>query len=386
MKKNLKLLLIIIILGIFTFIMYKLAFSGKNNKSQEDFSEIQKYIRDIYGTTFLISEFDDINEASEDWLWENVNQYVWNHDDEYHEQNAEQYGYSYDDISKIVKTLYGDNLRKKFPKGAVSMRYDSYHDTYGPTSFGITNYYDYRIESITHNNNIYTVSLYDYTISFDNFNENDEYFEIYNNYDYMLNHENGTPLLKIKDLNNKDFKNILDQKEKLSHKILTIEYNQTENLYYITSCKYKDTKENEILADMYRKLEKTFEIMSIDYKHDDIYVQEEILVNNFEELTSIYTPNAVQIYKDEMDIFTYRDNGEVYITAGDITVEDYLIKVEFENIESTDTQITCNVIRTFRESFDPGDEAYNNTYQKEDTFRIVKQNNTWLIDDFSYNK
>ncbi|MBR1539961.1 MAG: hypothetical protein IJ629_02100 [Clostridia bacterium] len=388
MKRNLRLLFIIIILIIIAFFMYQLAFA-KPKQKQEDYSNLKKYIRDIYGTTFLIPEFDDINQADEDWLWENINQYVWNHDDEYHEKNEQPYGYTYDDVSKIAKNLYGDDLRKKFPKGAIAMRYDSYRDFYGPTAFGISNYYDYKIDTIQKDGNIYTVSLYDYTVSLEGFygeDPEDDYFKIFNNYDYVLNGENGTPIVEIKNLDDDDFKNLLKQKEKLSHKILKIEADEAENLFYIKSCQYLETKDDEILASMYHEMQQTFEIMSIDYRQEDIYTQDEVIVNNFDELTSIYSENALPTYQEEMDVFVYKENGEVYFTAGDITVSDYLVKVEFQDIESSNNKISCNVIRTFRESFDPADEDYNKTYQKENSFTIIKENETWLVDEFSYNK
>ena len=385
MKKNLKLLIIIILLSIIAIIMYQIVFSKKPKK--DDFSGVRNYIKDIYGRTFLIPEFSDINEADESWLWENVSQYVWNHDDTYHEQNEQPYGYSYDDISKIVKILYGDSLQKKFPKGAVAMRYYSYNDSYGPTSFGITNYYDYKIDNITKNGNVYTVSLYDYTVSLENFYKNvdaENAFEIFNNYDYMLNGNNATPLLTINTLKDEKFKNILKQKEALSHKILTITYNEAEGLYYIKSCQYENTKDSELLAAMYNKMQNTFEIMSIDYTQEDIYSQDEVIVNNFDELISIYTENAVPTYKEEMSLFIYKDNGEVYITAGDITVRDYISTIEFKDIQTSENQITCSVVRTFRKSFDPTDEDYSETYQKEDNFTIVKIDGKWFVDEFRY--
>ena len=392
MKRNLKLLIIIIILGIVAFLMYSFAFSPKKypkNIKPTDYNGIMEYISDIYGVTFLIPEFENINDANEHWLWENVNQYVWNHEDEYKEKNSQEYGYSYDDISKIVKKLYGSDLKKVFPKGAIAMRYDSYTDSYGPTSFGISNYYDYKIDSIIKDGTTYTVSIYDYTVSSETFSENDEtddYFEIFNNYDYLLNSDNGTPIIKVKTLDDEEFQNLITKKNMLSHKVLTIEYDEASNLYYIKSCKYEETKPEETLASFYYEMQSTFEIKSIDYNYEDLYTSEEVIVNNFDELTSIYTDNAIATYKNEMELFVYKDNGDVYITAGDITVGEYLSKIEFKDIEETENKITCNVVRTFRNSFDPSDKEYNETYVKENKFTIVKQNEKWLIDEFSYNK
>ena len=268
------------------------------------------------------------------------------------------------------------------------MRYDSYKELYGPTAYGISNYYDYKIDTIIKEGTTYTVSIYDYTVSSENFlgdDPTDDYFEIFNNYDYQLNSTNGTPILQVETLDDKRFQNLIENKDKLSHKILTIEFDETTNLYYIKSCKYEGTTPTEIISTIYKKMQSTFEIMSIDYNYEDLYTQEEVLVNNFDELTSIYTDNAINTYKDEMDLFTYKDNGKVYIMAGDINVSEYLVKVEFKDIQENDNKITCTVVRTFRNSFDYSDPGYNETYTKEDKFTIVKENNSWLVDEFSYN-
>ncbi len=390
MKKFFKiliLLVIIVILSIITFLVYK-KFIDKPKK--EDYSELKKYLSDIYGRTFLIPEFDDINEADEDWLWENVNQYVWNHDDEYHDQNNQEYGYTYEDISKIVKILYGNNLKKKFPEGSVSMRYNSYRNLYGPTSFDVQFYYNYHIDGIKKSGNTYTVSLYDYVISLyfsygDDENENDD-FTIFNNYDYLINGDDGsTPIISVSSLKDKKFENILDQKDKLSHKILTIEYDEPTNLYHIVSCKYEETKPEEILSDIYYEMMESFEIYNIDYDRDEIYNSSEVLVENFDELSEIYTENSIDTYKKEMDLFVYKENGEVYVTAGDINVGEYLKRVDFKDIEESENKISCTAVRTFRESWDPFDEAYNKTYQKEDKFTIVKIDGKWYVDEFNYN-
>ena len=381
MKKTLKLFILLILICLIGFWVYKFLIAKENEPIKQDFSQLEKYISDIYGTTFLIPEFSDINEADEEWLWENVNQYVWNHNDDYQEKNNEKYGYTYEDISKIVRNIYGDNLKKKFPKGAVSMRYDSYRDLYGPTSFSTKNYYNYKIDKIEQNGTTYTVSLYDYTIS----TPEEENFKIFNNYDYLINGDEGTPIISVDSLKDKKFENLLNQKDLLSHKILTIEYNESEKLYYITSCKYKDTKPTETLSTMYSKMQSTFEIMSIDYNYDDIYTQDEVIVKNFDELSEIYTENSIDTYKQEMALLVFKDNGEVYITAGDITIGDYLLKVEFKNIETSKDKISCTVVRTFRESWDSTDELYNKTYEKEDKFTIVKIDNKWVIDEFNYN-
>ena len=390
MKKSLKILILIIIIVILSVCLY---FAYKQlNKSQkaQNYEDLELYLLDIYGRTFLIPEFDDINDADENWLWENVNQYVWNHDDEFHEQNNQEYGYTYDEVSKIVKTLYGDNLKKQFPKGAVSMRYNNYRDLYGPTSFDTPFYYNYQIDKIEKSGNTYTVSLYDYVISLyfsygdDETDEND--FTVFNTYDYILNGDEGaTPLVSVASLKDEKFVNLLNEKEKLSHKILTIEYDEQTNQYHIISCKYEGTKPEEILSNVYSDMKESFEIYAITYDRDAIYTQDEVLVENFDELSSIYTENALETYKNEMDLFVYKDNGEVYITAGDINIANYLVKTEFKDIEESDDKISATAVRTFREDWYEESEGYNKIYQVENKFTIVKKDGKWYVDEFSYN-
>jgi hypothetical protein len=131
-------------------------------------------------------------------------------------------------------------------------------------------------------------------------------------------------------------------------------------------------------------MQDTFEIMNIDYDYEEIYNSDEVLVNNFDELSSIYSQNALDTYKTEMNLFVFK-NGKTYITAGDINVSNYIAKIDFENVVYSSDSITCDVIRTFRKSFDSSDEEYNETYTKSDTFTIIKDSDGWIIDEFSYN-
>ena len=196
----------------------------------------------------------------------------------------------------------------------------------------------------------------------------------------------GTPILSVKTLDDQKYTDILNYKDKLSHKILTIKYNEETQKYNIISCKYEDTKIEDTLATYYRKMQDTFEIWNIDYDYDEIYTSSEVLVENFDELSSIYTENALKTYKEEMGLFVYKDNGEVYITAGDMNIADYIFKIEFKNIINNSTSISCDVVRTFRKSFVPDDEEYNEVYTKTDKFTIIKDSSKgFLVDEFNYN-
>ena len=134
-------------------------------------------------------------------------------------------------------------------------------------------------------------------------------------------------------------------------------------------------------------MQNTFEVWNIDYEYDDIYTSSEILVKNFDKLSSIYTENSIETYKNEMDLFVFKDNGEVYITAGDINIADYIDTIDIKNVKNESNKISCDIVRTFRKSFNPEDTEYNETYTKTDNFTIIKDSssNSWLIDKFNYN-
>ena len=185
MKKFIKILVLLLIILLIGFGIYKVINHTKNN---ENFKNLENYLSIIYGKTYLIPEFDDINNSNEDWLWDNINQYL-NSNPEFEERNSKQYDYTYNEINQIAKDLYGNSLQKDFPIGDKYMRYNNYNNKYGPTAYGLQYYYDYKIDSIKKNKNIYTVSIYDFTVSlYRTLGENpDDLIDIYNNYDFLVN-------------------------------------------------------------------------------------------------------------------------------------------------------------------------------------------------------
>lgn len=190
MKKFVKILIILIVILLIIFGIYKFS-TSKNTTPVDEFKDLKNYLSIIYGKTYLIPEFENINDASENWLWDNVNQYL-NGTPEYEERNNKAYDYTYEEICQIVNKLYGNDLTKKFPTGAEFMRYDTYNDKYAPTAYGVQSYFDYKIDEIKKEKNLYTVSIYDFTISFfRTLGENPEdLIDIYNNSDFAINGDN----------------------------------------------------------------------------------------------------------------------------------------------------------------------------------------------------
>lgn len=190
MKKFIKIFIILIIILLIIFGIYKFC-TSKNTKTNDEFKDLKNYLNIIYGKTYLIPEFDNINNADEAWLWDNVNQYL-NGNEKFEERNNKGFDYTYNDICQIVNTLYGDNLTKKFPTGSEFLRYDTYNDKYAPTAYGVQSYFDYKIDEIKKEKNLYTVSIYDFTVSlFRTLGENPEdLIDIYNNSDFSINGDN----------------------------------------------------------------------------------------------------------------------------------------------------------------------------------------------------
>lgn len=380
MKKIHKFLITLIFILLIGLIIFIAIFNSDNTNSKKStIDEVKEYVSKIHNMDTLIPEFTDINSANPNWIWYNLIQYLNNDKDN-------KIYYSQKELYDLAKKLYGNNFNIELKKDSSYFIYDDETDCFIPPTYGIEIYNDYVIDDIKQNGNIFTVSLYDYTVSlFRTLGEDPEnLIDIFNNYDYDLNKDNGTPILSVESTDSEEYKNIINYKDKLSHKLLTIVYDENSKLYHITSCKFLDTTPEEILSTYYVKMQDTFEIQNIKYDYEQLYEADEVLVENFDELSSIYTDNGLNIYKSQMALFLFKDN-EVYISAGDINIGSYINKIEFENIQVLDNEISCDVKTTFRESFDPSDDNYNNIYEKTNHFKIIKDTNEWKIDEFSYN-
>ncbi len=381
MKKKIKFLIYTIIVIILIIICFLLI---KKSKFDDDYSILIKYIKNIYGEAHLIPEFDNINNADEEWLWNNINQYLWNIP-ENEERNNKYCDYSYEEISQIAKTLYGNNLNKSVPTGNNFMLYDDYNNKYGPPAYNLEEYYAYKIENIEKNKNIFNVTIIDYTISMYNTlgNNPTNTIDIFNINDFKLNSYNATPIVSLNTLNTDYSDKILNNKNKLSRKLLTIELDKKTHEYHIKSCKYLDIKSEDILANTYKNMQNTFEILYINYDYEDLYDNNEAEVKNFNELASIYTENALPIYKEQMELFMFKED-KIYIQPGDINIAEYLEHIKFNNIKKSSNSISCTVVRTFRKGFSPDDEDYNETYEVSNEFSIIKDGDNWKVDKFSY--
>ena len=85
MKKYIKLLIVVILLCLISILIYKFAFNKETKSKSQDFTDLKKYIYDIYGKNFIIPEFDDINNAPDLWTWEVVKNNLENYESTYEE-------------------------------------------------------------------------------------------------------------------------------------------------------------------------------------------------------------------------------------------------------------------------------------------------------------
>ncbi len=114
-----KMLIIIVILAVIliSMIIYKnMAIGSKNNINIQEISNIEESISKIYLwkelTTEALPEFDNINNATDLWVWEVV------------KKNIEKFEVSYEEIEQKSKELFGQNFSKEFPRsGNQSFEY-----------------------------------------------------------------------------------------------------------------------------------------------------------------------------------------------------------------------------------------------------------------------
>lgn len=106
-----KKLIIIIIVLTFVFIGMYIYTNNKRNSQKisiEEINKIEEYIEKIYMWKEVTQEalpcFENINEASELWIWKVI------------EKNIEEYEATYEQIMNKQKEIFGTELKKELPK------------------------------------------------------------------------------------------------------------------------------------------------------------------------------------------------------------------------------------------------------------------------------
>ena len=181
MKKLLAIIcvLLLILVGMY---LYKTNLLKNNIKAQE-VEEIEEYISKIYMwqeiTEEALPQFDNINNASDIWIWEVV------------KKNLENYELTYEEIQEKAIEIFGENLKKQFPKeGSQYIKYQEDIDKYFATGIGLDTLEDmFFIKSINKTNKGYQVEIVEYLEDYEQAMNIEAENEIYDIYIKKLNHE-----------------------------------------------------------------------------------------------------------------------------------------------------------------------------------------------------
>ncbi len=127
--------------------------------TESEKEDIQKYIDMIYGFYISLPEFDDINNANDDWTWAIVLDYL---EDTSDQNNLIKY-FTSSEAEAAAKTIFGDNFNKKLSKD--SSRYVKYfedEDRYCSVGMGVEMHPWFVIKSINNSDNQYAVEIVEY--------------------------------------------------------------------------------------------------------------------------------------------------------------------------------------------------------------------------------
>lgn len=162
-----KMLIIIGILSVIFFGMIayrKLAVKNSTTINAGEVAQIQTYIEKIYlwkeVTEEALPTFNDINQASDKWIWEVV------------KNNLDDYDISLEEANQKVKELFGEKCNKRMPKeGNDSFWYNEETEKYEATGVELDNKQDtFLINNIVKAKQGYQVEIIEYLV--DHTNEN----------------------------------------------------------------------------------------------------------------------------------------------------------------------------------------------------------------------
>lgn len=158
-RKKLKKFFVIIgiLLVIFISLLIYRKSQQKNIVTASEVDNIQNYISEIYMWKEVTGEalpvFDEINNASDKWIWEVVKKNIDNYD-----------SITYNQIQDKIKEIFGQNCTKQFPKeGNEAFLYNEEAQNYEPTITQIDSDNDvFIINEIQKEKDEYIVEIVEY--------------------------------------------------------------------------------------------------------------------------------------------------------------------------------------------------------------------------------
>lgn len=222
MKKLLIIICVLLIVFIGMFIY-------KNNVKQNtvtvsEVEQIGEYISKIYMwqeiTEEALPKFDNINNAPDLWIWEVV------------KKNLENYELKYEEIQEKAIQIFGDDLKKQFPKeGTEYIQYNKDLNRYITTGIGLDTLDDvFFIKNISKSKNKYEVEVVEYLEDYKDAMEVEGENGIYNIYIKNLN-EDIIATIKSSEEETKAIEVVKQNIDKFSSKKIILKKISSGNIY-----------------------------------------------------------------------------------------------------------------------------------------------------------
>lgn len=222
MKKLLAIIGVLLIIFI-VMLIYRNNLS-QNNVNVSDVQEIETYIYKIYMwkeiTEDALPKFDNINNAPDLWVWEVI------------KKNLEEFDVTYNQIEEKSKEIFGNKLKKQFPKeGYEFLQYDENTGKYITTGMGLDMQEDlFLIKEIKKYNNKYEVEIIEYLEDYENALDVEDIYEEYDIYIRNLNQE-IISTIKSTESETKKIEIVKENIDKFTTKVICLKIGFDGNLY-----------------------------------------------------------------------------------------------------------------------------------------------------------
>lgn len=197
---------------------------NKNNIKISDVQEIETYIYKIYMwqevTEHALPTFENINNASDLWVWEVI------------KKNLEEFEVTYNQIQEKAKEIFGNKFEKNFPEeGYEFLQYDKTSGRYFTTGMGLDMQDDlFLIKQIKKDKDQYQVEIVEYLEDYENSLGVDEQNDEYDIYIKNLKQE-IIATIKNTESETKKIEVVKENIDKFSTKTINLKKDSNEKIY-----------------------------------------------------------------------------------------------------------------------------------------------------------
>lgn len=221
--KKLVIIIIILLLILIGMVVYRnTAIKSNNQVNVQDVEKIETYITKIYMWKEVTSEalptFENINEASDIWIWEAT------------KKNLENYELTYDEIQNKAKELFGPDFTKEFPReGTENLTYNPETDKYYATGMGLDQEEDcFLLNEINKTEDGYEVEIVEYLEDYSQESTDDTNTQ---SYQIVIRNLNDEEIGKIEESQESSSQDIVKNNiDRFTRKIVTLKQ-EGDNLY-----------------------------------------------------------------------------------------------------------------------------------------------------------